>query len=184
MINHLFTSSRLGFRNWQEQDILKMVEINSNGEVMKYFPAPATPEQTEDFTQRMQNQYLMRRHCYFAVDILQSSEFIGFIGLSFQDFESAYTPFVDVGWRLAPGYWNKGYATEGAKRCLEYGFNKLGLSEIYATAPLANKKSWHIMKKLGMYQVNTFLHPALKGNANLEQCVLYKAQAKVLQARY
>ena len=64
--------------------------------------------------------------CYFAVDELSNYEFIGFIGLSHQDYDVEFTPFIDIGWRLDKNYWGKGFATEGAKRCLAYGFNHLG----------------------------------------------------------
>jgi RimJ/RimL family protein N-acetyltransferase len=47
-------------------------------------------------------------------------------------YEAHFTPAVEVAWRLARAYWGRGYATEAAKAALDYGFGKIGLSEIVA----------------------------------------------------
>ncbi|RZK12370.1 MAG: N-acetyltransferase, partial [Flavobacterium sp.] len=119
--NYLFTSERLGFRNWIEDDIPKMAEINSDPNVMEFFPSLQSAEQTDLFIRRMQQQFEEKSYCYFAVDVLDTDTFIGFIGLSDKDFESDFTPSVDIGWRLSEKQWKKGYATEGALACLKYG---------------------------------------------------------------
>ena len=65
---YLFTSERLGFRNW----------IDSDPDVMKFFPAPATKKQTIEFIDRMKLMYIEKGYCYFAVDELKDESFIGF----------------------------------------------------------------------------------------------------------
>ena len=42
----------------------------------------------------------VHEYCYFAADLLETGEFIGFIGLMNQDFCAFFTPCVDIGWRL------------------------------------------------------------------------------------
>lgn len=173
MSGYLFTSKRLGFRNWKISDIDGLFEINSNKEVMHFFPSTQTKEQTEAFITKMQNQYAKKEFCYFAVEILETKEFIGFIGLSLQNFESDFTPAIDIGWRLHPNFWNKGLATEGAQRCLEFGFNQLKLKKIIAIAPAINIPSISIMQKIGMNKSQHFKHSLLKEFPQLETCVLY-----------
>ena len=112
---YVFTSERLGFRNRVDTDIEKMIAISGNKEVMEYFPSTATSENTQAFIVRMQEMYERTDFCYFAVDRLDSSEFIGFIGLSEQDFNAPFCPCIDIGWRLSPEHWNLGFASEGAK---------------------------------------------------------------------
>ena len=56
--------------------------------------------------------------------------FIGFIGLQPIPFEAHFTPAVEVGWRLARGHWGRGYAPEGARAAVDFGFDELGLDEI------------------------------------------------------
>ena len=174
MSKYIFTSKRLGFRNWKNSDFTKMAEINSDKEVMKFFPKIPSETETIAFIKRMQQQFTEKRFCYFAVDTLKNNEFIGFIGLSEQNYKSDFTPCVDIGWRLNQKYWNKGFATEGAKKCLEYAFTILKLTEVYAVAPKINTISENVMKKIGLKKVKTFEHPLLLEFKNLKDCVLYK----------
>jgi RimJ/RimL family protein N-acetyltransferase len=74
---------------------------------------------------------------------------------------------------LHPNFWHKGFATEGAKRCLDFGFNQLKLEKIIAVAPVINIPSISIMQKIGMNKVQNFKHSLLKEYTQLETCVLY-----------
>lgn len=175
---YIFTSARLGFRNWHFADIDKMHEINSDEKVMEFFPGIPTKEQTAEFVERMKKQFEDKKFCYFAVDKLHDSEFIGFIGLSEQTYEADFTPCVDIGWRIKRSEWNNGFATEGAKKCLEYALNDLHLKNVYSVAPKVNTKSEHIMAKIGMKKQYEFEHTLLVNNNRLKTCVLYKTEIK------
>lgn len=172
--SYLFRSERLGFRNWNASDIPMMIEINQDKDVMEFFPNLIHETDTISFIQRMQTQFLEKKFCYFAVDLLSTNEFIGFIGLSEQNFESDFTPCIDIGWRLSIKYWNKAYATEGAKKCLAYGLDDLNIPKIYAIAPKINTKSEHVMKKIGMKKLGEFDHPKLANDERLQCCILYE----------
>ncbi|MBK7041593.1 MAG: GNAT family N-acetyltransferase [Bacteroidetes bacterium] len=176
--NYLFTSERLGFRNWLLSDIDKMHKINADEKVMEFFPNIPTREQTEEFIKRMKKQYKNKGFCYFAVDKLDDNEFLGFIGLSEQNYEADFTPCIDIGWRIKSSEWNKGLASEGAKKCLDYALNNLKLKKIYSIAPKINTKSEHIMIKIGLKKQYEFEHALLKNNDRLKTCVLYKTETK------
>ena len=171
---YLFKSERLGFRNWLESDIELMTQINADIKVMEFFPGIVTKDQTVEFIEKMQQQFTEKGFCYFAVDKLENNGFIGFIGLSEKSFESEFTPCIDIGWRLSSEEWNKGYASEGAKRCLEYAKDILKLEKIVSIAPKINVKSEKVMKKIGMEKVLEFEHPLLINNERLRDCVLYQ----------
>ena len=172
-MKYLFKSSRLGFRNWNAEDLAPMTEINADPEVMEFFPKCPNKNETSEFIQRMSKQFDKNGFCYFAVDLLETQEFIGFIGISEQTYEAEFTPCVDIGWRISRNHWYKGYATEGAKACLEFAKKKTGLTEILSVAPVINTKSEAVMKKIGMQKVSTFLHSLLKDHPELQECVLY-----------
>ena len=174
MANYLFKSSRLGFRNWTEKDIVPMSKINADKNVMEYFPSTQNQKQTEDFIKRMQKSYDENGYCYFAVDILETGELIGFIGLSYQDYKAEFTPCIDIGWRLKKAAWGNGFATEGAKTCLDFAFKKLDLKSVVAISPELNQKSQQVMKKIEMKKYSTFLHPSIDDNDPLKPCVLFK----------
>lgn len=170
---YLFTSERLGFRNWTDEDLDLMAAINADPEVMRYFPSLQDREQTKAFIERMQQLYADKGFCYFAVELLHSREFIGFTGFAIPQFKAHFTPCIDMGWRLATSHQGNGYATEAATACLEYGFTKLGLTEVVAICPAVNKASENVMKKIGMTFREHFNHPLLKDNDYLEKCCLY-----------
>ena len=113
-------------------------------------------------------------YCYYAVEILGTKDLIGFIGIAYQDYEADFTPCIDIGWRLTTSVWGKGYATEGAKACLDHAFQQLAVDKIYAVAPITNIPSIHVMQKIGMQPVKTFHHPRLTNFPPLRQCVLYQ----------
>ena len=39
---YLFTSEGLGFRNWLDSDIVKVIDIGFDADVMEFFPAIST----------------------------------------------------------------------------------------------------------------------------------------------
>lgn len=173
-VQYLFTSARLGFRNWLPADVASMAAINADPAVMEFFPAIQTLQQTEAFIERMQKQIAERGYCYFAVDALADGAFIGFIGLSYQTFVADFTPCTDIGWRLAQKEWNKGYATEGAQRCMYYALQELHLDKVVAMAPKVNVRSINVMQNIGMRETAGFIHPLLANDERLKECVLYE----------
>ncbi|UII32097.1 GNAT family N-acetyltransferase [Fulvivirga ulvae] len=176
-MQYLFQSQRLGFRNWKAEDLKELFSLCSDSEVMEFFPKTLTEYETKSFIIRMQREYEAFGFCYFAVDKLENQELIGFIGISNKDFKADFTPCIDIGWRLKKSMWNHGYATEGAKACLDYAFDKLNLTHIYAIAPAINAKSEGVMKKIGMSKVGNFVHPELAKDKRLSKCVLYEIKA-------
>lgn len=174
--HYIFKSKRLGFRNWKKEDLINFAAINSDTDVMRHFPKPLTQNETADFIVRLQNHYEKNGYNYFATEILATGELIGFIGLAFQEYVSELTPATDIGWRLKKTAWGKGYATEGAKRCLEYAFNELGLKRIVTTCTIENEKSENVMRKIGMFRKGEFKHPKLKEYPNFEKCIWYEIE--------
>ena len=175
--DYLFTSERLGFRPWFEEDLEEFAVINADPLVMKYFPKPLTEEESAEFLHRLIKHYSKHRYCYFATEVLESSELIGFIGLAYQTYDSEFTPAIDIGWRLKPAGWGKGYATEGAKRCLKYAFEELSLQAVVSTCPKKNHRSEAVMQKICMTKIGEFDHPRLQEYPELKRCVLYRKKA-------
>lgn len=170
----MLTTPRLLLRPWQKTDLPAMAAINAHPEVMHYFPSVQTEEQTKGFIGRQHLQQQERGYCYFAAELRETGQVIGFIGISYQDYEADFTPCVDIGWRLHPDAWGKGFATEGAKVCLAFAREELGLTEIVAVAVKANLPSIKVMERIGMRYHSQFKHPALKAYPALEDCVVYK----------
>jgi RimJ/RimL family protein N-acetyltransferase len=151
-----------------------MQAVNKDAEVMRFFPNTLSLEQTQEFIKKMQQQFQKNGFCYYAVEKLEDEQFIGFIGLSEKDFKADFTPCIDICWRLHQSNWNKGYATEGALACLNFGFEVLKLKNIKSITPVINLPSEHVMKKIGMYKVGTFKNLLLGDYPDLEEYLLYE----------
>ena len=157
--------------------------MNSDVEVMEYFPKTLTKKENEELFEKLKLHYKKHNHTYFATEIQANNEFIGFIGLAYQEYRTEFTPAVDIGWRLKKSAWGKGYATEGAKKCLEFAFNELNLENIISTCTEKNSKSEKVMKKIGMEKIGEFKHPELKEYPEYEKCICYGINKNVWQQR-
>ncbi len=172
-MQYTIQTERLGLRNWQDSDLVEMAAINRDPQVMQHFPSTQSLEDTRGFIDRMQKQFSKTGYCYFAAERLSDQTFLGFIGIMYQDYEADFTPCVDIGWRLGKVYWGQGFATEGAKACLEYAFEVLALEKVYSLASLANVPSMKVMEKIGMKYQYDFDHPKLLNYPSIKTCSLY-----------
>ncbi len=173
-----FQSDRLGFRTWKDEDSAAFARMNADNIVMKYFPKVLSKEESDNFIKRIMKHFKDYGYGLWAVDIKETGKFIGFIGFQTATFEAEFTPCVEIGWRLDHRFWNKGYATEGATRCLDYGFNILGISEIVSFTAQLNKPSINVIKKIGLIEQGIFLHPNVNEDHPLRPHVLYKIDKK------
>lgn len=101
----------------------------------------------------------------WAVINKENNEFLGWCGLKFSEELNEY----DIGFRFFKKYWNKGYATESAKSCIEYGLGKLKLHEIIGRAMKENKASIKVLEKIGLEYNRDFDFEGNKG-------VIYKTK--------
>jgi RimJ/RimL family protein N-acetyltransferase len=108
------------------------------------------------------------------VEIPGVASFAGFVGLSRPAFETSFTPCVEIGWRLARGCWGRGYATEGARAAVAFGFERLGLEEIVAFTVPGNLRSIRVMEKIGMTFSEEFDHPLIAPGHPLRRHLLYR----------
>lgn len=175
---YTFKSERLGFRAWTEKDRVPFAEMNSSKKVMEYFPKTLSRIESNNFVNKI--NVLFKNHGYglYAIDELKTSEFIGFIGFSYPSFALEFTPCIEIGWRIRAEKWNKGFATEGANACLNFGFNQLNFKEVYSFTSKVNTKSERVMKKIGMKKIQEFEHPAIEFGHHLKTHVLYKIKKK------
>jgi len=145
---------------------------------MRHFPAPLSRQESDTLVDRIEAQWVQRGFTFYAAELRESGVFIGFIGISVPPFEAPFTPCVEIGWRLASAYWNRGLATEGARAVLRYAFGTLGLREVVALAVPANLASRRVMEKIGMTHdaADDFDHPRLPEGHPLRRHVLYRVR--------
>lgn len=169
-------TERLILRPWKEEDLEPFARLNADPSVREFFPSVLTREES-DASVRVISAHIERYGWgFWAVSLIQTGEFIGFIGLEDVYFQAHFTPAVEIGWRLAFEHWGKGYATEGARASLKYGFEELGLERIVSFTAVQNMKSRAVMEKIGMHrdEKDDFDHPKVPEGDPLRRHVLYQ----------
>jgi RimJ/RimL family protein N-acetyltransferase/8-oxo-dGTP pyrophosphatase MutT (NUDIX family) len=172
----MITTQRLILRPWKEADFDSFAQLNADPSVMEYFPGLLSRKESDRLAERICLNIKEQGWGFWAVSIPDVADFIGFIGLAPVKFVTDFTPAIEVGWRLAYDFWNKGYATEGARAALKYGFETLRLDEIVSFTAMDNRRSRHVMEKIGMYhdEKSDFDHPKLPEEHPLRRHALYR----------
>ncbi len=168
-------TKRLKLRQWTNSDYPIFAEINSDTEVMEYFPETLDETKSNDLAQKIESIIASKGWGFWALETKQESRFIGFTGLHQPVLELPFSPCVEIGWRLSKDFWGNGYATEAALACLEFAFETLELEEVVSFTSVLNKRSQTVMQRLNMVKTkHNFDHPALPEEHPLCEHVLYK----------
>lgn len=172
-------TSRLILRRWKSSDREPFARMNADPRVMEYFPATLSRAESDALIDRIEKQLAGRGFSFYAAELRDTGDFIGFIGLSVPSFETHFTPCVEIGWRIAFEHWGRGLATEGAREVLRHGFEDLRLPGIVSFTVPANHRSRRVMEKLGMTldRDGDFDHPGVAAGHPLRRHVLYRAKA-------
>jgi len=158
---HRFVTSRLVLRNWTERDVRPMAQVNADPEVMRWIGSGRTRTEYDTRTAIDRWQTEIEEHGFglFAVELRETGELAGFVGLSVPDFLPEVMPAVEIGWRLGRAFWGRGIATEAAREVLRFGFVDRDLKRIISIHQVGNDASERIMRKLGMHRDHQTVDP-------------------------
>jgi len=172
-------SERLLLRRWRAGDRAPYAAMNADPRVREHFPGVLTREQSDQQIDRIEEELERAGFGFWALELRDGGDFIGFTGLLRTTYEAHFTPAVEIGWRLAHDAWGHGYATEAARVCLRFGFEDLGLDEIVALTPTGNHRSRAVMERIGMTRdpADDFDFPELAPEDPLARTVLYRLAA-------
>ncbi|WP_319590431.1 GNAT family N-acetyltransferase [uncultured Draconibacterium sp.] len=149
----ILETDRLILRELNSGDAEDFYRLNINPNVIKYTGNSAfqSVEEAKEFLENYKD-YKLNGYGRWAVITKKKNEFIGWCGLKFGEMENE----TDIGFRFFEEVWDKGYATESAKACLNYGFEKLKLKRIIGRAMKENMGSIRVLEKIGLeYEQDT-----------------------------
>ncbi len=160
----ILETSRLLLREFESHDAQKMWELNNDYDVIKYTGdfSFTSVDQAKLFLENY-TDYHRNGYGRWVVILKNTNEFIGWCGLKLNKDST-----IDIGFRFFKKCWNKGYATESATACLQYGFNHLKLAEIIGRASIHNNSSIKVLEKIHMKYWKTEIF------SNLGNSVFYK----------
>lgn len=169
-------TERLLLRPWRPSDRAPFAALCADPGVMEFMPHVLTRGESDALADRIEAGLRERGFGLWAVELRGEIPFAGFVGLDVPRFEAAFTPCVEIGWRLARAAWGRGLATEGARAAAAFGFERAGLRELVSFTSESNRRSRRVMEKLGMVRdpAEDFDHPSLPEGDPLRRHVLYR----------
>jgi RimJ/RimL family protein N-acetyltransferase len=150
LVGHRLATERLVIRPWGRADLPAAREWHADADVMRHLGGPLDAAASDATVRRWSGEWDDDGVGMLAVCTADGDHTIGAVGLGRPDFDSHFTPCIEIGWRFARPAWGRGFASEAATAVLRDGFERLGLAEIVAFAAEDNIASHRVMARIGM----------------------------------
>lgn len=143
----ILETERFFLREFRIDDAEMMYQLNLNPKVILYTGDVAFKNVAEakHFLEYYAD-YSKYGYGRWAVIKKDTMQFIGWCGLKY----NATDGETDIGFRFLEEEWNKGYATECARACIDYGFKYLKLKRIIGRAMKDNIGSIKVLENIGL----------------------------------
>jgi RimJ/RimL family protein N-acetyltransferase len=153
----ILETPRLRLREFTEDDVGNLFDLNSDPEVMRYLtggrPTPREVIQDELIPFHLAVYGRFDRLGTWAAESAATGEFVGWF--HFRPGPGTDLANIDLGYRLRRSAWNQGYATEGSRALISMGFTELGVERVFALTMTVNTASRRVMEKCGLTLVRT-----------------------------
>lgn len=152
-------TTRLTLRLLQPDDFNTWIEICKDEDSMRYLglnKIPTPHERCEEWFKRIQDRYDNDLGGMNVLIDKTTNEFIGQCGLLVQEVDGVTE--LEIGYSILPCHWNKGYATEAARKCRDYAFEHNYAEHIISLVHIENSRSEKVALKNGMklWKTTTF----------------------------
>jgi RimJ/RimL family protein N-acetyltransferase len=139
-------TDRLRLRMWRVEDFEPYEEMCADPEVMRYLGGK-TLNRLEAWRHMafLIGHWDLLGYGHWAVEEKASGSFAGRVGF----LNPAGWPGFEIGWTLGRSFWGKGYATEAARRALQFAFDELDRSHVISLIHPDNKSSIRVAERLG-----------------------------------
>ncbi|MGB7922526.1 MAG: GNAT family N-acetyltransferase [Pyrinomonadaceae bacterium] len=139
-------TERLILRMWREADFEDYARICADPEVMRFIGGkPYSRLEAWRHMAFLAGHWQFRGYGHWAVEEKASGRLIGRMGF----LNPEGWPGFEVGWTLARECWGRGYASEGARRMLDYAFTEMGRDHVISLIHPENRASIKVAEKMG-----------------------------------
>lgn len=172
----MIQTERLLLRPWREADRAPFAALNADPQVADWLGGPRDRSASDALIDRLNAQIEADKFGFWAAERKSDGVLVGMIGLRHHK-DTPPGPCVELGWRLAHHAWGQGYATEGGRAALYWGFAMLSVKGILAWTAATNIRSQAVMQRIGMQAIPEldFEHPNLPVGDPLCAHVVYGA---------
>jgi [ribosomal protein S5]-alanine N-acetyltransferase len=142
-------TERLILRSFREEDVDAMAQLFANPDFMRFSLGVFTKrKQTVAFIEKVIAWDRAGIPSQFAVVPRGEEAIIGYCGFFYHPEQGIED--IEIGYRLDPGHWNRGLATEAAQAVRDHGFRDLKLSRVISLIHPENRPSRRVAEKNGM----------------------------------
>ncbi len=141
-------TKRLQLRYLTSGDVDVVFAVIGDPQTMKYYPQQFSREDALRWVTKTQERYRTDGFGLFAVVLKSEGVVIGNCGLMRQDVEGE--SLVEVGYHFRRDYWGHGYATEAARACMDYAFERLNVEKLISLILAENLPSRRVAERNGM----------------------------------
>ncbi|MDR0194031.1 MAG: GNAT family N-acetyltransferase [Myroides sp.] len=152
-MNHIIETERLFLRELTVDDAENFYRLNLNPNVIRSTGDDVFKD-VEEARLFLENYNDYKRNGFGRWAVIRKSDnvFLGWCGLKYSnDLDET-----DIGFRFFEEHWHKGYATESAMACIEYGFQHLGQTFIIGRDMKDNISSIRVLEKIGLTYLKAF----------------------------
>lgn len=151
----ILETPRLQLREMNILDMKALSSILQDEKVMYDYNGAFSEEETTAWMQKQLQRYKEHGFGLWAVLKKETNEMIGQCGITLQEYNNTQVP--EIGYLFAYKYWHKGYATEAAIACREYGFQILHFNVLYSIIRDTNISSQKVAIRNGMSLIDTII---------------------------
>ena len=151
----ILETDRLQLREMGMSDLAALSVMLQDEKVMYAYNGAFNDEETVAWMQKQLRRYGEYGFGLWGMFDRVSDEMIGQCGITMQEYKAMLVP--EIGYLLAYEHWHKGYATEAAMACREYGFEKLHFDALYSIIRDTNVASQNVALRNGMKPVDTIV---------------------------
>ena len=143
-------TSRLVLRKFNDGDVDSLLGFRGDPEVMRF---SITGSETREDIQTKYLPSCLRRYSrdglgQWAVIRKSDGLCVGECGICLQEVNRE--PEFEISYRMRRDCWGNGLATEAARACCDYGFNKIRLRRLISIIESENIASIRVAEKMGM----------------------------------
>lgn len=171
----IIETERMILRQWRDEDRVPFAAMGVDAEVMRYFPAMLTREESDAIIDRLAAHIEAEGFGLWAMERKSDGAFLGFTGMQFIRFEAPVENDVEIGWRVARSFWRQGYAREAAEASIDWFWSNRAEPRIVSMTIADNRPSWTLMERLGLTRTPKldFDHPKIEPGHHCRRQIVY-----------